>query len=216
MNKMVKLLLACTGILLFPSAGAAPKESTLRNDKLQVTVDGRGRLTSIKNLETGRDYAGGDYLWRLYYDTQKAKEIEVLPDEQTPRISRRGDTITVIYDRLNATDFSTREAVTLDMRLTLDITLEGDEVRFASKIENREPHTIVRELHYPLVGGMPLPEDHKLLLTHTGGQLYDNPKAVIFRHSNASPYKAPAQKFRQMDAKYPMRTVTGGTGGCMA
>ena len=63
---------------------------------------------------------------------------------------------------------------------------------------------------------MPLPEDHKLLLTHTGGQLYDDPKGMIFRHSNASPYKTPAQKFRQMDAKYPMRTVTGGTGGCMA
>ena len=71
MNKMVKLLLACTGILLFPAAGAAPKEHTLRNDKLQVSIDDRGRLTSIRNLETGRDYAGGDYLWRLYYDTQK-------------------------------------------------------------------------------------------------------------------------------------------------
>lgn len=216
MNKMVKLLLACTGILLFPAAGAAPKEHTLRNDKLQVSIDDRGRLTSIRNLETGRDYAGGDYLWRLYYDTQKAKEIEVLPGEQTPRISHRGDTLTLTYDRLNATDFTTREAVKLDMRLTLDITLEGDEVRFASKIENGQPHTIVRELHYPLVGGMPLPEDHKLLLTHTGGQLYDDPKGMIFRHSNASPYKTPAQKFRQMDAKYPMRTVTGGTGGCMA
>lgn len=140
----------------------------------------------------------------------------MLPGEQTPRISRRGDTLTLTYDRLNATDFTTREAVKLDMRLTLDITLEGDEVRFASKIENGQPHTIVRELHYPLVGGMPLPEDHKLLLTHTGGQLYDDPKGMIFRHSNASPYKTPAQKFRQMDAKYPMRTVTGGTGGCMA
>ena len=95
MNKMVKLLLACTGILLFPAAGAAPKEHTLRNDKLQVSIDDRGRLTSIRNLETGRDYAGGDYLWRLYYDTQKAKEIEVLPGEQTPRISRRGDTLTL-------------------------------------------------------------------------------------------------------------------------
>ena len=42
MNKMVKLLLACTGILLFPAAGAAPKGNTLRNDKLQVSVDDQG------------------------------------------------------------------------------------------------------------------------------------------------------------------------------
>ena len=140
----------------------------------------------------------------------------MLPAEQTPRITRKGDTITLTYESLNATDFSLREAVTLDMRLTLGITLEGDQVRFSSEIENREPHTIVRELHYPLVGNMQLPENHKLLLTHTGGQLYDNPKELIFRHSNSSPYKTPAQKFRQMDAKYPMRTVTAGTGGCMA
>lgn len=216
MNKMVKFLLACTGILLFPAAGAAPKENTLRNDKLQVTVDDNGRLTSIKNLRTGQDYAGGDYLWRLYYDTQKAKEIEVLPGKQTPRITRKGDTITLTYDRLKANDFSIDKEVDLDMRLTLGITLEGDQVRFSSTIENNEPHTIVRELHYPLVGNMQLPANHKLLLTHTGGQLYDDPRAIIFNNSNTAPYKTPAQKFRQMDAKYPMRTVTGGTGGCMA
>lgn len=150
MNKMVKFLLACTGILLFPAAGAAPKENTLRNDKLQVTVDDNGRLTSIKNLRTGQDYAGSDYLWRLYYDTQKAKEIEVLPGEQTPRITRKGDTITLTYDHLKANDFSIDKEVDLDMRLTLGITLEGDQVRFSSTIENNEPHTIVRELHYPL------------------------------------------------------------------
>ena len=102
-------------------------------------------------------------------------------------LSRRGDTLTLTYDRLNATDFTTREAVKLDMRLTLDITLEGDEVRFASKIKNGQPHTIVRELHYPLVGGMPLPEDHKLLLTHTGGQLYDDPKGMIFATATLRP-----------------------------
>lgn len=83
MNKMVKLLLACTGILLFPAAGAAPKGNTLRNDKLQVSVDDQGRLTSIKNLETGRDYAGGDYLWRLYYDTQSQG------DRGAARLNRR-------------------------------------------------------------------------------------------------------------------------------
>ena len=51
MNKMVKLLLACTGILLFPAAGAAPKENTLRNDKLQVTVDDNEEGIWFKNQD---------------------------------------------------------------------------------------------------------------------------------------------------------------------
>ena len=195
---------------------ATPQPSTLRNERLQISIDDEGRLVSLKNLETGRDYAGRDYLWRLYYDTPKAKEIEVLAAGQQPRISQNGETITLLYEELKATDFSIRKEVTLDISLRFDITLEGDQIRFASKIENNEPHTIVRELHYPLVGNMSLPEDHKLLLTHTGGQLYDDPKGIILRNSNTSPYKTPAQKFRQMDAKYPTRTVTGGTGGCMA
>ena len=204
------LLLGATSLF------AATGTQTLRNDKLQISIDKDGRLVSLRNLETGRDYAGNDFLWRLYYDTQKAKEIEVLPERQAPHVSSDGKTITLSYNELKATDFSTREEVTLHMRLRLDLSLEGDLIHCASTIENNEPHTIIREFHYPLVGNMPLPEDHKLLLTHTGGQLYDDPKGIILRNSNSSPYKTPAQKFRQMDAKYPMRTVTGGTGGCMA
>ena len=137
---------------------AAPQPSTLRNERLQISIDDEGRLVSLKNLETGRDYAGRDYLWRLYYDTPKAKEIEVLAAGQQPRISQNGETITLLYEELKATDFSIRKEVTLDISLRFDITLEGDQIRFASKIENNEPHTIVRELHYPLVGNMPLPE----------------------------------------------------------
>ncbi len=209
-------VLVAAAVLMTAAAAATPQSYTLRNDKIQISVDEQGRLTSIKNLLTGHDYAGGDYLWRLYYDTPKAKEIEVLPAEQTPRISRRGDTITLVYETLKATDFSIREAVRLDIVLQLDIMLEGDQVRFASKIENRQPHTIVRELHYPLVGNLQLCENSKLLLTHTGGQLYDHPKELIFKYSNTSPYKTPAQKFRQMDACYPMRLTTAGQSGCMA
>lgn len=197
--------LTALALLVATAAAAAPGGYTLRNDKLRVTVDDKGCLQSLRNLETGQDYAGGDYLWRLYYDTQTAKEIEVLAAGQTPRIEQHGDTLTLTYDGLTATDFSLQETVHIDMRLRLDITLENDLVRFSSRIENREPHTIVRELHYPLVGSMLLPEDHKLLITDTGGQVFSDPKGTIMRRSNTAPYKTPAQLFRQMNVKYPTR-----------
>ncbi|WP_295935703.1 DUF6259 domain-containing protein [uncultured Alistipes sp.] len=216
MKTNIKGILTSALLLTATALAAAPQNYTLRNDKLQVTVDEKGCLSSIRNLQTGRDYAGGDHLWRLYYDTHHAKEIEVLPADQTPRISHKSNTITLSYDKLKAVDFSLAEEVDMNMGLQLEIILEDDQVRFVSKIENRQPGTIIRELHYPLVGNIQLPKDHKLLLTHTGGQLYDDPRVIIFRNSNAAPYRTPAQKFRQMDANYPMRTVTGGTGGCMA
>ena len=151
MNKRLTTILCglAAPFLILPSL-AAQQPVTLRNDRLQISIDDEGRLVSLKNLETGRDYAGRDYLWRLYYDTRKAKEIEVLPERQAPHISSDGKTITLTYDELKATDFSTREEVTLHMRLRLDLSLEGHLIRCASTIENNEPHTIVRELHYPL------------------------------------------------------------------
>ncbi len=205
LSTTIRATLVSVSLFVATAVFAAPASHTLRNDKLQVTVDGKGCLTSIKNIQTGQDYAGGGCLWRLYYDTQKAKEIEVLAANQTPRITQNGQTITLTYDNLTATDFSILKDVKLNVRLSFDITLEGDMVRFASKIENREPHTIVRELHYPLVGDMPLPETHKLLITDTGGQVYSDPKGTILRRSNTAPYKTPAQLFREMGVKYPTR-----------
>lgn len=77
----LRVLLAPVTLLAATAAAAAPDGAcTLRNDNLQVTVDASGRLTSLKNRRTGQDYAGSDYLWRLYYDTPNAKEIEVLPE----------------------------------------------------------------------------------------------------------------------------------------
>ena len=39
------------------------------------------------------------------------------------------------------------------MRLELTVSQDKDgSVRFAAEIDNQEPHSIVREFHYPLVG----------------------------------------------------------------
>ena len=75
---------------------ATPQPSTLRNERLQISIDDEGRLVSLKNLETGRDYAGRDYLWRLYYDTPKAKEIESKARE---RAKLEAEVIGAFYNR---------------------------------------------------------------------------------------------------------------------
>lgn len=181
------------------ASASQPKIYTLSNDKLQVSIDADGHLVTLRNIATGQDYAGGAYMWRLYYDTQKRREIQVLPAEQKANVARRGDAIVIRYDRM------VFEGRKVDIQAVFTVTLEDDMVRFASRLTNNEPHTIIRELHYPLVGDMPLPEDHKLLVTDTGGQVFSNPKDAIFSRSNTAPYKTPAQLFRQMGIKYPTR-----------
>lgn len=176
-------------------APVAEGAATLKNELMSVSVGHDGSLLSLRNEVTGHDYAGGSLLWRLYYDSMQEKEIQILGSEQKPEISAEGNVITLIYDKLTA------HGRTLDMKLVLAITLEDDKVRFGSKLENNEPHTVMRELHYPLVHGAQLPDDHKLYTSEAGGKLFDNPLKTISK-VQASPYKRPEQIFRQRDVKY--------------
>ncbi len=192
-------------------AGVSAKTYTLQNDKVQVAIDERGRLKSLKNLTTGRDYAGDGYLWRLYYERKGFKENEIAAGMQSsPKIEQEGNSLILTYPHVTHAD------TTVNVALKFTISLEPEMVRFSSEITNNQPHTIVRELHYPLIQDMKLPADYKLFLTHTGGQVYDNPKALIEKYSMAKPYATPAQRFRQMPAAYPTRATTAGCSGNMA
>ena len=203
-----KLLCLCSLFLSFgcghgdnpasgnPASAPLPEGATLQDAKTAVVVGQDGALLSLRNLATGTDYAGGAGLWRLYYNTSERKEIEVTPPGQTPAVSMTDGAIQIRYDRLVS------EGDTLDLSLDLTLTLSEGQVRFAARLENREPHTVVREFHYPLVGDLALPEGHKLLTTHTGGQLFDDPHKTLAT-LGGSPYMTPAQKFRQHDLQYP-------------
>lgn len=168
---------------------------TIDNGRIAVAVGPDGSLVSLTNMQTGQDYAGGELLWRLYYDSPQEKEIQVLGSEQRPLISCNDSIITMKYATLSSFGHE------LDVEVTLTIALEDDKVRFGSKLVNNEPHTVLRELHYPLVHGARLPQDHKLYTSEAGGKLFADPLAAINR-MQSSPYKRPEQIFRQRDVKY--------------
>lgn len=177
------------------SVRECPGALTLKNDKVAVAISPDGSLASLCNVQTGQEYAGGKLLWRLYYDASYEKEIQILGSEQKPEVSCEGNVITIHYDSLKA------HGRTLDMQVTLTVTLEEDKVRFGSVLENNEPHTVLRELHYPLVRDAKLPKDHKLYTSEAGGKLFDDPLKTINK-VQTSPYKRPEQIFRQRDVKY--------------
>ena len=198
MTKPFLILACCAAGLMsqLPSANAAA--ITLEDSGVTVAVDSQGNLVTLSNRATGHNYASGKPLWRLYYDRSNRKDNEIVATAQTPSVKREGNAIVIEYAELHG------KLETIQVRLKLTISLEGGQVRFASSLTNGEPHSIVRELQYPLVGNCQLPAGGKLLTTWWGGQLYDDPKAQI-RAANAGypPYYPPSQFFLQMDQVYP-------------
>lgn len=180
-----------------------------------VGLDPKGRLTTLSNSETGLNYAGGDYLWRLYYDTHEAKEIQILAKDQKPSIKQGEDSIVLTYEGLQS-------PVAQDLAFKVVLTISIDEnglVHFDSALENNEKGTIIRELHYPLVGSLQVPDTYSLLTTETGGALYKDYRKMIWNASVANQsdaYKNQAQKFRQYDVKYPSRIKSNCAANCFA
>lgn len=190
--------------ILIPSTNAQI-EYTLKNQQIEVSIDETGKLTRLKNLSTGHNYAAGKPIWRLYFDNLRRKDNEVGAKDNTPSVKKEGEQIVLRYSAV------TYQGKRLNFNLTLRVILEPTQVRFHSELVNNEPHTIIRELQYPLIANCQLPPDHRLLNTHWGGQVFPNPKAQV-QSSNASfpPYYPPSQHFLQMDTKY------GGAGASLA
>jgi len=192
--------LAAACILFGVSDGLA-QARVLKENGVEVAVDAKGNLISLKNAQTGHEYAAGRPLWRLYFDRKDGeKEIEVLAQDNVPEVRQEGGKIELRYGLLKA------RGAELRMRLTLTVRIEDGLVRFGSEVANDESHTIIRELHYPLVGACRMPEGCKLLTTVSGGQLFSDPVGKILAVGNSPPYAAPAQFLRQMDLKYPGHT----------
>ena len=174
-----------------------PRQAIIAKDGVRVAVDYESGNLSYLGREDS-NFAGNSGLWRLYYNTPDQKEIEITPRGEEPVVSEEGDTIRIDYSTLGGKAFS----------LHLSIWEEGGQIRFGASLENNEPHTIIRELQYPLIGHMQIPSDYKLLTTHTGGQIFDNPVWKISNVDTRALYMTPAQKFRQLDLQYPRNAAS--------
>jgi hypothetical protein len=197
-NKLIRIYFILICIFnLFPKAVLSQTTYFIRNSNIELILDGRGNLVSLTNKLTGRNYASGKPIWRLYFDNKRRKDNEVLAKDNNAVVRQEGNQIIIRYDTLKAKD------ETLHMTLVLKISLEENQVRFASELKNNQAYTVIRELQYPLVANCQLPEDHQLLNTHWGGQLFKDPKKQI-RAANASypPYYPPSQHFLQMDTRF--------------
>ncbi|WP_339840795.1 DUF6259 domain-containing protein [uncultured Maribacter sp.] len=195
----LKLVLAFLFIVTQSFNGISQKVYTIKNQNVEFAIDETGNLVSLKNLQSGHNYATGGPIWRMLYDTKKTKDIEVLGKDNLPSIQQEGNKIQLVYASLKAGNKD------LNFKLVLKMILENDFVRFSSEVKNNESHTIIRELQYPLVSDCQVAPDHQLLTTEMGGRLYPDPIKKIL--SIPYSYKGPDQHFRQMEVIYPVRTA---------
>ena len=98
MKKRNFIVVILFGILACNSL--AQEVYTVKNQKIEFSIDSKGNLVSLKNLQTGFNYASGRPIWRLYFDTKKEKDIEVLAKENKPSIKKTGDIIIITYEKL--------------------------------------------------------------------------------------------------------------------
>ena len=179
---MKRLITILTILVLIPGCNEPKATESLTADtpgfvlsdgNVEVKIGEDGAFLSLVNKETGHNYASGEGLWRMFYNTHEEKEMQIDGTENTPEVSQEGDVIIITYKDL------VHRGKALKMGLTLTVKVEDGAVRFGSEVSNNEPGTIIRELQYPLVGNMNLPEGHKLLTTHTGGQVHDDALDLI-------------------------------------
>lgn len=82
------------------TAQSAPFE--LSNAKVDLAVDAQGRLLRLGNPQTGHSYLAspGHVLWKMYYRTSDARELEIPAAAQKAEVRREGNTLVIAYPML--------------------------------------------------------------------------------------------------------------------
>ena len=100
----------------------------LSDENVEVKIGEDGALLSLVNKETGHNYASGEGLWRMFYNTHEEKEMQIDGTENTPAVSQEGEVITIAYKDL------VHRGKALRMDLTLTVEVEDGAVRFGSVV----------------------------------------------------------------------------------
>lgn len=119
----------------------------IANDNVSLALDEKANLVELKCLATGRDYAGGQGLWRLIYSHGLVVEEEILAEDCTPAITVPSpDSLRIAYPEMQGP--TGRE----EFGLTIGIRLDGENVLFSAELANHSAEDrVIREFNFPTV-----------------------------------------------------------------
>jgi hypothetical protein len=130
----------------------------LSNKNVDLAVDADGRLTKLINVKTGHNYlaASRHELWKMYYKTSDARELEIPFAKQKAQVRKEGNSIIIYYPSLTGNVALVTASRALKVAFTLRADLQDDRISWTATIKNseKEPHLEISELWLPWIAGI--------------------------------------------------------------
>ena len=145
---------------------------TVQNEKIKVSFDDKGNLQELINSKNCHNYAGGHPVWRMVFQKDKTFECDLQPDS-LPLISANKTSITLNYSEC----LHAGSKIKFSIKIT--VSLDEDNVLWGIELANNEPGCVIRDLHFPLIHDINMPEKQILIYPSRGGQKIKNLKNHI-------------------------------------
>ncbi len=185
---MLKNVFCATSILFALSSATIFAETfELKNDKVQLQIDDKGNLVSLKNLEKNREYAGGEGLWRIIYQDGLSLEESVESKDVPVEVKKVGDTLQLNYGG--------------EFPVNVVCSLDGDNIKFSPEIKNASKDKILREFQFPMIQSANLKSDTALYWSFANGTYYPNVRGWLM--SGFKSYMAQDNKAIEQYDVYP-------------
>ena len=112
----------------------------LSNNNIDLAVDAQGNLVRLGNRQTGHSYlvSPGHELWKMYYRTSDARELEIPFSTQKAQVRREGNALIIAYPALTGNVALIGSSRQLNVDFTLRVELEGDRLLWTATIQNKE------------------------------------------------------------------------------
>lgn len=146
-----------TALSLGP-VSAQPSTFELTNSNIDFAVDAQGKLLKLVNRQTGHSYlvAPGHELWKMYYRTSDARELEIPAAKQKAEVRREGNALIIAYPALTGNVALQGSSRPLNVAFSLRVELEGDQLLWTATIQNMETESglEISELWLPWIYGI--------------------------------------------------------------
>lgn len=174
----------------------------LENKKVRIGFDEGGRLQELRNLVTGHNYAGGYHVWNLVFQKNKTFELEASADGISPSVTVDKNNIVLKY--VGAICNGKR----VDFDVKVIVSLDNEDVLWGIELSNNEPDCIIRDLLFPIVHDMKLPDNYELIYSEMGGKkCKDIMKMIKSRHTY---WLAKDHLFIEWNQHYPSSSYPNG------
>ncbi|MCL2743783.1 MAG: DUF6259 domain-containing protein [Planctomycetaceae bacterium] len=179
MKQMTLYLTVCVLAVFAASAVNSAETFRLEDDKLCAEFDALGRIIRLENKTTGKGNVIAEPVEETFNMVCKKGqnwEAVVFPKEQNYRVSKEGNTIRTVIDKVSV------DGNPSELTLTMSAALKGGTLVYSAEIDNREKELTVVEFRYPKVGvirSLGSGKKFDLLWPHATGKRFRNFSSTV-------------------------------------